>query len=399
MRPQPSVVGGRVWLEHFSGLWRRLSFGWRLVLRNVIRHKARTAVGLFAACMGAAILTSGFMLRFGIEYIIEFQFEKVMHSDVDLSFKDERGWDALQECRALPGVDYAEPTLDVACEFFHGPYHHKGTITGLVPSARLLIPHDKEGRTVAIQPVGLTMTRKLADLLQIQRGDTVLMRPIKGLRQTRTVPVVNISDSYVGLSVYADIGYLSRLIGEELALTGVQLQTDPRQAPHNEMLKEIKRLPAVQSYSARADAIYNLVETALKTQMIFIVLLALFAGIIFFCSMLNTSLIGLAERRREVATLRVVGYTEYQIGGYFLRESMLVNSLGTLLGLPVGYALTLWLTKVRFDTEMFRFPLITRPVVWMLVIGLAIVFCLVAHLFVQIAINRLDWREALNVKE
>ena len=107
--------------------------------------------------------------------------------------------------------------------------------------------------------------------------------------------MANISDSYVGLSVYANIDYLSRLIDEELAITGVQLQIDPRAGPHREMLKEIKDLPAVQTYSARADAIYNLVETALKTQMIFIVLLALFAGIIFFCSMLNTSLISLAE--------------------------------------------------------------------------------------------------------
>ena len=143
MRAQPPVAGGRIWLEHFTGLWRRLSFGWRLVLRNVIRHKARTAVGVFAACMGAAILTTGFMLRFGVEYIIEFQFEKVMHSDVDLGFKDERGWDALQECRNLPGVDYAEPTLEVACDFYHGPYHRKGTITGLSSGARLLIPHDR----------------------------------------------------------------------------------------------------------------------------------------------------------------------------------------------------------------------------------------------------------------
>jgi putative ABC transport system permease protein len=399
MRPKPPMVGGRIWLEHFSRLWHHFSFGWRLVLRNTIRHKARTSVGIFAACMGAAILTAGFMLRFGIEYIIEFQFDKVTHSDVDLTFKDERGQDALQECRNLPGVDWAEPTLDVACEFFHGPNHHKGAITGVASNARLLTPHDQNGQLVPIEPEGLTMTRKLAQLLKIEPGDMVLMRPIKGLRQTCAVPVVHISDSYVGLSVYANINYLSRLVGEELALTGVQLQTNPNAALHGQMLKEIKQLPAVQTYSARADTIYNLVESALKTQMIFIVLLALFAGIIFFCSMLNTSLISLAERRREVATLRVIGYTEYQIGGYFLRESLLVNALGTLLGLPVGYALTLWLTKVRFDTEMFRFPLITRPAVWILVVCLAITFCLAAHFFVQVAINRLDWRDALNVKE
>jgi putative ABC transport system permease protein len=262
-----------------------------------------------------------------------------------------------------------------------------------------LTPRDRQARQVRIPAVGVTMTRKLADLLAVHPGDLLLVKPIKGLRQIQAVPVVEISDSYVGLSIYADINYLSRLIGEEMALTGVELQTDPRSAPHEELLKELKEMPALESYSARANAIRNLVETALKAQMIFIVLLTLFAGVIFFCSMLNTSLIALAERQREVATMRVMGYTEYQVGGYFLRESFVINALGTLLGLPLGYALTLWLTYVRFDTEMFRFPLVSPPLAWLGVIGLAIVFCLAAHGFVQRAINRLDWREALNVKE
>src|SRR5690606_32065076 len=121
-------------------------------------------------CMGAALLMCGFMLQSGIHYIIEFQFEKVLRSDVDLGFKDERGWDALQEVRYLPGVDYAEPVLDVACEFFHGPYSRKGSITGIVPEARLTMPPDKEGNVLAPPPVGLAMTRKMADLLRVSAG-------------------------------------------------------------------------------------------------------------------------------------------------------------------------------------------------------------------------------------
>jgi putative ABC transport system permease protein len=398
MRPKPPVAGGRVWLEHFTGFWGRLSFGWRLVIRNIVRYKARTAVGVFAACMGAALLTTGFMLRCGVEYIIEFQFEKVLRSDVDLAFKDEHGWDALQEVRYLPGVEYAEPTLEVACDFYNGSHTRKGAITGLIPQARLTIPHDRQARPVPIPAVGLTMTRKMADLLQVNVGDTVLIKPIKGLRQVQSVPVVEIADSYVGLGVYADLDYLSRLIGEEFAVTGVQVRTDPRPHAVSEFLRELKELPAVQSYTARSNTVRNLIETVLNTQMIFIGLLVLFAGVIFFSSMLNTSLIGLAERKREVATLRVMGYTEYQIGGYFLRESMLMNMIGTLLGLPVGYALTVWLTTV-YDTEMFRFPLVGPPIVWIGVVSLAIIYCLAAHLFVQWAINKLDWREALNVKE
>jgi putative ABC transport system permease protein len=139
-------------------------------------------------------------------------------------------------------------------------------------------------------------------------------------------------------------------------------------------------------------------ETVLKTQAIFIGLLVVFAGVIFLTSLLNTSLIGLAERRREVATLRVSGYSEWQIGGYFLRESLLITILGTLTGMPIGYALCVWVTN-RFDTEMFRFPLVGPPIVWIRIWCFALLFALLAHAAVQRAISRLDWREALNVKE
>ncbi len=398
MRPRPPAAGGRIWLERFAALWRRLGFGWRMVLRNIFRHRLRTSVGVFAVAMGAALMTAGFMLREGVSFIVDFQFEQVLRSDVDLTFKDERGSDALREARYLPGVDRAEPVLDVACEFFHGRFHHKGTISGLADGAELTVPRDSAGQIVRVPRVGIVMTRKLAQLLDVRAGDAVEMAPIKGLRRHEIVPVAAIADSYVGIATYANINYLSRLIGEELATTGVQLKVDPSESAKHELFRTIKRLPAVQMYSSRMNTIHNVTETVLKTQAIFIGLLVMFAGVIFLTSLLNTSLIGLAERRREVATLRVLGYTEWQIGGYFFRESLVVTVLGTLSGMPIGYLLCVFVTS-RFDTEMFRFPLVGPPIVWIRIWGFALLFGFLAHLAVQWEINKLDWREALNVKE
>ena len=131
---------------------------------------------------------------------------------------------------------------------------------------------------------------------------------------------------------------------------------------------------------------------------IFIGLLTFFSGVIFFGSILTASMIGLAERRREVATFRVLGYTEWQIGGLFLRESLIVNLLGTLLGLPLGYLLTVLISHY-YDTELFRFPVVSSPAVWINTLLLSVAFALMAHLFVQRTVNRTDWLEALNVKE
>jgi putative ABC transport system permease protein len=397
MRPKPPARGGAIWLEQFAWLWQRLSFGWRLVLRNVFRNPLRSAVGMFAAAMGAALLVCGFILANAITFLIDFQFERVTRSDVDLHFKDERGVAALFEARSLPGVDRAEPVFDVSCTFIHGPHRRRSGIMGVAPGSRLTTPRDTQGRAIRVPETGLAMSRKLAELLEIIPGDYVTVLPTRGLRHELRVRVAELSDSYIGMAVYADIRFLGRLLREEFALNGVQLALDTSPRSMRQFYAQIKQLPAVQSVNARADTIENM-NFIVATQRIFISLLVLFAGVIFFSSLLNSSLIGLAERRREVATLRVLGYTEWQIGGLFLRESLVINSLGTLLGLPLGYSLALLLSKL-YNTEMFRFPLITPPNVWFGTIAAAVIFALAAHGVVQLTINRQDWLEASKTKE
>lgn len=398
MRPKPPPRGGAIWLEHFGWLWGRLSFGWRLTLRNIFRHRLRTTVGVFAGAMGAALLVGGFILQNGLVYMIHFQFELISQSDLDLTLADERSYAALLEAARLPAVDRAEPTLDVACTFVNGPHQRRGGITGLASDARLTVPRDLGGRPIRIPSSGVAMSRKMAELLHLAAGDRVTVRPVKGRRDELSVTVAEISDTYIGLAVYADIEYLSRLIGEELAVTGVQLALTSDPAARHALFRELKQLPSLRSTMARADVIRNVVETVVNTQKIFIGLLVLFAGVIFFASLLNISLIGLAERRREVATLRVLGYTEWQVGGLFLRESMVVNALGTLLGLPLGWLLAYTLTII-YDTEMFRFPMQSPPHVWVQTLILATVFALAAHFFVQRSVSHLDWLDASKTKE
>ncbi len=399
MRPAPPAAGGGpVWLERFTGLWRRLSFGWRMALRNVIRNRLRTAVGVFAGAMGAALLLAGFMMRQGMNYLIEFQYEKVLTSDLDLSFADDQGRPALREARGLPGVDHAEPVLEVACHFVHGPYRRKGAITGLAADARLTRPRDLAGRPIPLPSAGLAVSRKLAQVMQVGVGDRLLVTPVKGRREPFEAPVVQITDSYMGMAVYADIAWLSRQLHEELATSGVQLQVGEAPAVRRKLNRELKRLPALQSVSTRGDSLHNLRETIVKVQGIFIGLLVIFAGVIYFGSVLNASLVSLAERRREVATLAVLGYSPYQIGGLFFRESVVVTLLGTALGLPLGYGLTLFIAWA-YDTEMFRFPVVSPPAVWISTVTLGISFGVLAHLVVLRQIFKLDWLSALQVRE
>ncbi|MEX0866942.1 MAG: FtsX-like permease family protein [Pirellulales bacterium] len=398
MRPKPPARGGAIWLEKLSLLWRRLSFGWRMVLRLLFRHKLRTTAGLFAAASGAALLMCGFMMSAAMRYLVDFQYREVLRSDIDLTFSDEQGLDALLEARRLPGVDHAEPQFTLAGTFSHGHHRRDGGIIGLRSDARLTVPRTDRGDAVAIPEAGLVMSRRLANWLDLKVGDRVTFQPTVGERRSLQLPVASITDGYLGIAVYADIEYLSRLVAEEFVMNAVQLQTDGSPANLARLYAEIKQLPAVQAANEREDVIFNLEDTFIKTQNVFIFLLILFAGVIFFGSILNSSLISLAERRREVATLRTLGYTNWQVGGLFLRESMLVNLCGAALGMPIGYALA-WLLAWAYTTEMFRFPLVAPAWSWAGTLIAAVAFGLAAHAVVQREINRMQWLEALNVKE
>jgi putative ABC transport system permease protein len=261
----------------------------------------------------------------------------------------------------------------------------------------LTVPRDVDGNALRIPQSGLALSRKLGKLLGVGPGDMLTVIPTRGRRDELRIPVAELSDSYIGMAVYADIRYLSRLMGEDFAINGVQMATDNRPPARAELFRALKELPAVQAVNARSDVISNL-QFIVETQRIFISFVVMFAGVIFFSSLLNTSLISLAERRREVATLRVQGYTEWQVGALFLRESLVVNSLGTLLGLPLGYLLA-WTLSIMYDTEMFRFPLVTPPNVWYGTVMMAILFALIAHAVVQRAIVKLDWLDASKTKE
>ncbi|MAG93294.1 MAG: hypothetical protein CMJ48_06040 [Planctomycetaceae bacterium] len=210
--------------------------------------------------------------------------------------------------------------------------------------------------------------------------------------------VAAINDSYLGLVAYADFSWLNHLVGENDAVTSVQLQVDPRPGATDTFYRSLKDLPAVQGVAAIRSQKDQLMEVFVEQMLVSIVIVIVFAAVIFFGSILNSSLISLEERKQQVATFRVLGYSAHDVGMIFLRESLVVNLLGTLLGLPLGYLAALKIGEL-YSSELFRMPFVIGAASWWSTGILAILFALVAHLPVQRIINRLNWVETLNIKE
>ena len=399
MRPEPPKAGGRIYLERFAALWNSLSSQWRMCVRSIFRHRLRTTAGLFAAAMGAALLFAGFMMTEIQYFLIDFQFQSIARSDIDLAFADERGDDAWDEVKRLPGVDLAEPQFNVGCTFVNGPYRRKSGITGMLSNARLTIPRDTDDRPIPIPQTGLVITARLAEILHVGPGDTVTVIPVIGERRPVKTVITRVADSYIGLSAYAEIHYLSRLVNGSFAMNGAQLLMSKIPEEKEDLYRRLKETPGVQAVASRHDMMDNLNETLLQNQFVFIGLLIVFSGVIFFGSVVNSSMVSLTERQREVATFRALGYGPWQIGALFLRESLVVNLLGAVAGLPLGYLLVFLTSLAYAENDLIRLPVVSAPWVWLSTLALSVVFALAAHTVVQSRINRMDCLEALKVKE
>jgi putative ABC transport system permease protein len=208
--------------------------------------------------------------------------------------------------------------------------------------------------------------------------------------------VATIVEGFIGLECYADIRYLSNLVGEDLAVNSMQLSVNPPQ--FSAFYRRLKELPNAQGVSVRSDTKKNVEATFVGNMRLMLAMMVIFAGVIAFGSMLNSSLVEMGERARDIATFRVLGYRPNQVAGIFFRQNMIVFVVGLLLSLPAGYGLVMATAKA-YDTELYRLPVVLRLDTIAIAALLAVVFVLLAQWFVYRAVRRLDWLESIKVKE
>jgi putative ABC transport system permease protein len=187
------------------------------------------------------------------------------------------------------------------------------------------------------------------------------------------------------------------LIGEQQALNAVQAKVDGSPQVLRSFYRTLKSTPRLQGFSALREQKAQLIQLLKPIKIVNRFLIA-FAGLLFCGGIVTSSLISLAERRQEIATLRVLGYQPGQIGGIFLRESLIVNSVGIALGLPVGYAFAIYINRA-VGTDLTRLPFVMDVSTWVSTLVLGVLFTLLGYLPVYRAVRRLDWIGALNVHE
>ena len=386
MRPAAPEHFRQTWLERI-GLRRGLSPAATMVLRNTVRQPIRTALSAVGVSLAAAVLVVGLFFMDALDVLLRVQFETAQRQDVTVTFTQPVSSSATFDLWTLPGVMAIETFRAAPVEIRTGTHTRQQAILGLPlePAVNRVI--DREAQPVSMSPAGLVMSATLAEALGVQRGDTVEVELLESGRAIRSVVVSQLTDEYLGTSVYMERQALQRLLGEGDTISGAFLRVD--QSRETELYRRLKALPTVSSVSLKRAALESFRKTIAQNMLILVFFNVTFAAIIAYGVVYNAARIILSERSRDLASLRVLGFSRGEVSAILLGELGVIVVLAIPLGLAIGQGLGFALITA-LDSELYRFPLIVTPRTRLFAASVVLVSALASGLIVRRRVDRLD---------
>ncbi|OUQ29057.1 hypothetical protein B5E77_01470 [Lachnoclostridium sp. An131] len=404
MRPAAPKAGKRVFLERITFIWKRLNFSRKASVRNLIRYKKRFFMTIFGIGGCTALLLLGFGLKDSVSYLGVGQFENIFVYDASISIDTEAEEEKKAELmdtvasddRVTDGTEMLETAVDVEKD-------------GVQKSAYLIVPQDESvlaqyirlqnretGESYELTDDGIVISEKLAALLNVSEGDTVTL----GGDDTEHVEAVvtHITENYFMHYVYMDRELYEELYDKEPEwnMLFVNLaQTD--EAFENQVQEDYMELDAVLGVTFISGTAET-VEDMLDTMNVVILVLVVSAGMLAFIVLYNLNNINISERKRELATLKVLGFFDREVSSYVNRENIMLTVIGTAVGLIMGTALHRYvMTTVETDTLMFGRTIELHSFVYSIL--LTLVFSIIVNGMQYFKLRKIDMVESLKSVE
>ena len=393
MRPEMPARYRRSVVER---VWKRVTPAMRMILRNLERQPLRSAASVIGIAFAVAVLFVGLAFIDVMNVLINEQFVMGMRQDATVTFVEPRSPRAMAAVEHLPGVMDVEPIRSVPVRLRAGHRSRTLALTGLPETPRLNRIVSRSGAVMSLPPDGLVLSTVLGRILDVSPGDVIQVEVLEGLRFVRQIPVVMLVDDSVGLQAYMRIDALRKMLHEGEVITGAAVTLDP--AAIGRFYAAVKTLPAIAGVALTAVTLQNFRDTMAENMYLQIFLNVMFAGIIAFGVVYNSARVSLSERERELASLRVLGFTRAEISLILLGELAVLTVLALPVGAAIGYVLG-QVIMTAFNNEVYRLSFVTSPatIAWSFLIVIAA--AAVSGLLVRRRLDRLDLVAVLKTRE
>jgi putative ABC transport system permease protein len=396
MRPEPPPVYRATFLER-AGLRRRLAEPTRMILRDIARRPLRSALTVLgiAAAVGTLMITN--FSRDAVGWMVDVQYGLSSREDLTVQFTEPTPRRALYSLTGLAGVELAEGFRAVPARLVYGHRSYRTEVEGVEPDAELHRPLDASLAPVTIPTEGVVLTEYLAsDILGIAPGERLRIEVLEGRRPVLEVPVAGLTRQYLGVNAYMNRATVNRLLHEGPAISGARLAVDG--ARLDAIYRELRRMPRVAGTTVRENSIRQFNEMMEESIIFFSLITALLGAFIAFGVVYNSARIALSERGRELASLRVLGFTQAEVGYILLGEIALLTLLAIPIGFLLGRGLSAYLAA-SFTSDLYRIPLVVLPSTYALAASIVVASFAVSAILMWRKIARLDLIEVLKTRE
>jgi putative ABC transport system permease protein len=367
-----------------------------MMLRNVMHHPVRALFTMLGIALGTAILVGSLFIQGTMENLVDVTFFLADRQNATVSFVEKRPQEVTMQVARLPGVLAAEPYREVPVRIRNGNIERRLVVSGRPPDADLSRIIDIDLRPVRLPETGLAISDMLAQILGVRVGDFVELDLLEGQRRTVTLPIAALVEDYFGLRGMMDAGALARLMREAPAVNSVHLAVDGSKL--GDLYRAIKAMPMVSGMALQRASLANFRQNIAVLIDTIAGIYTVLAAIIAFGVVYNSARIALSERARELASLRVLGFTN----GEVLRILLLELALLTLLAQPPGWALgygLAWLMKTELAGEMMRVRLVVEPLIYVIASAIVVCAAMLSALVVRRRVNRLDLVAVLKTRD
>ena len=395
MRP-PAPERYRPTLAERLGMTRWLSQPTRMILRQIERRPFKalvTTIGL--AFAGAIVLLSRFQTG-SIDHMVDIQYRLSQQQDITASFIETMPRKALGELRTLPGVREVNGARNVPVRLRHENRHVLTSIRGLPGEGRLNRPVNTQLQRLELPPQGLMLNAYVARKLGVSAGDMLWVEALEGRQRHMQLPVTRLVQEYTGTTAYMELDALNRAMGDGDVISEALLKVDAD--AEAVVFRELDRRPGIAGAQSRLAAIQAMYKTIEQITGTFTSMTVLMGMIINFGVVYNAVRIALAERGRELASLRVMGFTQGEVSYILLGELAVLVLASIPLGFLVGDGL-IWFLVQGLQSDIYRVPMYMEPSAYAFCTLVTVVSAMLSALAVYWRIRKLNLIEVLKTRE
>jgi putative ABC transport system permease protein len=386
MRP-PTPLSYRRSIAERLHLARFLGPSAMMVMREIERRPLRFALSTFGIAMGVGIFLFGRFSWDSFDRLMSDQFLREHREDITVMLRRAQPATAVYDLAAMPGVAVAEGERVVPARMRLGSRWRDVTIHGMAPNGTLRTLLDRGTTAVDLPAQGAIISAELATRLGARVGDELDVEILEGAWVTRSLPIIGFVDEAFGMQAYARADWLATWLGEEPRVNAVLLAVDP--AHLASVRARLKDLPEVLGVTSTQHTIDLYRRQTGESMLFFTIVLTISAAAISIGVVYNNARIALSLRSRDLATLRVLGFTRHEVSMILLGEI----GVQVLFGVPVGLVVGTWGCEqfaMAMGTEWMRLPMFIAASTYAKAAAIAIVSGVASAFLVRRKLDQLD---------